>query len=184
VSALIGIVGPSGAGKDTLMEAARVALAGDAAFAFLRRAITRPAAAGGEDHIPLTRDAFLAARDADAYALWWEAHGLLYGIPRGPLEDALAGGRAAVANLSRRALPGAAARLPLRVIEVTAPPAVLAARLAARGRETAEDVARRLSRDAPLPPGLAAETVVNDGAVAEGAARLLAALRRAARPAP
>ncbi|WP_338665161.1 phosphonate metabolism protein/1,5-bisphosphokinase (PRPP-forming) PhnN [Pararoseomonas sp. SCSIO 73927] len=176
---LVAVVGPSGAGKDTLMEAARAALVRDPRVAFLRRAITRPAEAGGEDHLPLSREAFLVGRDTGHFALWWEAHGLLYGIPAGPLETALAKGRAAVANLSRRALADAAARFPLRVVEITASPEVLSARLAARGREGAEDIARRLAREAPLPAGLTVETVRNDGTVEAGAEALLRALRNA-----
>ena len=174
---LVAVVGPSGAGKDTLMDAARAALAGDARVTFLRRSITRPAEAGGEDHLPLSREAFIGERDAGRFALWWEAHGLLYGIPRDTLEAALAAGRTAIANLSRGALADAAARYPLRVLEITAPPAVLAARLAARGREDAADVARRLSREAPLPAGLAVERVINDGTVQAGAERVLLALK-------
>ncbi|MCR0983945.1 phosphonate metabolism protein/1,5-bisphosphokinase (PRPP-forming) PhnN [Roseomonas populi] len=176
---LVGVVGPSGAGKDTLMEAARAALAGDPRVTFLRRAVTRPAEAGGEDHLPLSREAFLAGREAGHFALWWEAHGLLYGIPAGPLEAALAKGCAAVANLSRRALADADARFPLRVVEITASPDVLATRLAARGRESAEDIARRLAREAPLPAGLAVDRVVNDTSVEAGAGQLLRALRAA-----
>ncbi|TPG48104.1 phosphonate metabolism protein/1,5-bisphosphokinase (PRPP-forming) PhnN [Roseomonas nepalensis] len=174
---LVAVVGPSGAGKDTLMEAARAALARDDRVTFLQRTVTRPAEAGGEDHRPLSREAFLAERDAGGFALWWEAHGLLYGLPRAALEAALASGRVAVANLSRRVLPEAAARHPLRVLEITAPPAILAARLAARGRESAADVARRLSRRAPLPAGLPVKTVVNDGSVAAGAEQVVRALR-------
>ena len=174
---LVAVVGPSGAGKDTLMEAARAALGRDDRVAFLRRAVTRPAGAGGEDHLALSRNAFLRARDAGAFALWWEAHGLLYGLPRAALEGALASGRLVIANLSRRVLGEAAARHPLRVLEITASPPVLAARLAARGREGAADVARRLARQAPLPPGLPLETVVNDGSVEEGAARVVRVLR-------
>lgn len=174
---LVAVVGPSGAGKDTLMEAARAALARDERITFIRRTVTRPAEAGGEDHLPLTREAFLQARDAGGFALWWEAHGLLYGLPRAALEGALAAGRTAVANLSRRALEQAAAHHPLRVLEITASPAILAVRLAARGREGAADVARRLARQAPLPSGLPVETVMNDGSVAEAAAQVVRVLR-------
>jgi ribose 1,5-bisphosphokinase PhnN len=66
------------------------------------------------------------------------------------------------------------------VIEVTAPAAVLAARLASRQRENEADVAARLSRNVALPAHVTVETVVNDGPLEEGVARFLAALNRAA----
>jgi phosphonate metabolism protein PhnN/1,5-bisphosphokinase (PRPP-forming) len=174
---LVAVVGPSGAGKDTLMHGARDALAGDARFVFARRAITRPAAAGGEDHEALTPEAFRERRDAGGFALHWEAHGLLYGIPAG-IGAELAAGRVVVANLSRAILPEAASRFPLLVVHVTATAAVLAARLAARGREDAADIAARLAREAALPPGIATRRVINDGSVAEGVAQLVAILRQ------
>jgi phosphonate metabolism protein PhnN/1,5-bisphosphokinase (PRPP-forming) len=176
---LVGVVGPSGAGKDTLMEGARAALSGDARFRFVRRCITRPPEAGGEHHDAMERLAFEARRDAGGFALWWEAHGLLYGIPR-DIETDIANGRAVVANLSRGVLAEAAARYPLRVLHITAPVATLAARLGARGRESAADIAARLGREAPMPDGLDVETVSNDADVASGVARVLAALSRAA----
>ncbi|MDN3565499.1 phosphonate metabolism protein/1,5-bisphosphokinase (PRPP-forming) PhnN [Paeniroseomonas aquatica] len=169
---LVAVVGPSGAGKDTLMAGARAALADDPRFRFVRRAITRPAEAGGEDHRALDRAGFAAERAAGGFALWWEAHGLLYGIPAD-----LDARQASIANLSRGVLAEAAARFPLRVLEITAPPEVLAARLAARGREDAADVAARLARQVGLPPGLRVVRVLNDGPVEQGVARVVAALR-------
>ena len=106
---LVAVVGPSGAGKDTLMAAARALIGPDERFRFVRRAVTRPAEAGGEDHEPMERGAFLARRDSGGFALWWEAHGLLYGIPR-DIEADLTAGRCVVANLSRAVL-GEAHRL-------------------------------------------------------------------------
>lgn len=177
---LMTVVGPSGAGKDTLLGAARTALSQDGRFVFARRAITRPAEtsrhAGAEDHLPMSEAEFIASRDKGSFALHWQAHGLHYGIPR-DIEADLAAGRVVIANLSRAVLAEANERYRLRVIEVTAPPAVLAARLARRGRETAEEIAERLTRHASLPPGLEVVQVVNDSTAEAGAARLLRALR-------
>ncbi len=173
---LVAVVGPSGAGKDTLMAGARAVLAGDPRIRFVRRAITRPAAAGGEDHRALTAAEFEAELTAGGFALHWQAHGLHYGIPR-DIEDDLACRRVVVANLSRSVLAAADARYPLLVLEITAPPAVLAARLAARGREAVAEVAARLAREAAVPPGLAARRVLNDGPVEAGIAQVVAALR-------
>jgi ribose 1,5-bisphosphokinase len=175
---LILVVGPSGAGKDTLMDAARARLGPDARFRFVRREITRPASAGGEDHIPVSEPQFTARAAAGAYALHWRAHGLGYGIPT-DIEADLAAGRVVVANVSRAVLAEAAARYPTRVLEITAPPEVLAARLAARGRESAEDIAERIRRAVPLPAGLDIATVQNDTTPEAGADAVLAVLRAA-----
>jgi ribose 1,5-bisphosphokinase len=138
---------------------------------FVRRVITRPAAAGGEDHEAVTEAEFLQ-RD---FALQWQAHGLRYGIPAAVADD-LAQGLTVVANVSRGVIAEAASQFPVRVVEVTAPPALLAERLAARGRESPADVASRLARAVPLPAGVAVCTVVNDGSVAEGVERFVLAL--------
>lgn len=175
---LVGVVGPSGAGKDTLMDGARAALAGDPRCVFARRVITRPGGAGGEDHLPATAAEFASMRDQGDFALWWDAHGLSYGIPARMVAEA-GQGRVVVANLSRGVLADAAARFPLLVLEITAPLELRAARLAARGRESVEDVARRLSREAPLPPGLEIRRVVNDGSREQGVAAVIAVLRAA-----
>ncbi|SIO07912.1 phosphonate metabolism protein/1,5-bisphosphokinase (PRPP-forming) PhnN [Vannielia litorea] len=164
------VVGPSGAGKDTLMAAARAARP---EIHLVRRVVTREAAVG-EDHRPVTESTFRALRAQGAFALSWSAHGLSYGIPREAVER-----RGCVLfNGSRAMLEAAAAAFPgLRVLHVTARREVLRARLAARGRESAEEIERRLARaDLPLPPGLDVITIDNSGALEESVARLLAAL--------
>jgi ribose 1,5-bisphosphokinase len=176
---LVLVVGPSGAGKDTVLGLARQALAGDPRFRFVRRVITRPADAGGEDHEAVS-EAVFANR---AFALRWQAHGLHYGIPLDVIDD-LARGIVVVANVSRGVIAEAADRFPVRVIEVTAPPDVLARRLAERGRETADDVAKRLARDVSLPGHVPVDTIVNDKTPAEAADRFVTHLIRAAPPAP
>jgi ribose 1,5-bisphosphokinase len=173
---LVLVVGPSGAGKDTLLDAAKRALAGDTRFHFARRVITRPAEAGGESHEAVTDEEFLA-RD---FALQWHAHGLRYGIPVQAIEAA----PVAVANVSRTIIKEAAQRFVTRVIEVKAPHEMLAARLGTRSRESSAGIAARLARSVVLPAGVVAETVMNDGSVAHGAARFIAALNLAAAVVP
>ncbi|AWD20240.1 phosphonate metabolism protein/1,5-bisphosphokinase (PRPP-forming) PhnN [Fuscovulum blasticum] len=169
---IFAIVGPSGAGKDTLIAGA---LAARPDLRRVRRVITRPAEAGGEEFEGVSEADFARRRDAGEFALHWPAHGLHYGIPRAQID----GPGDVIFNGSRAALRAARAVLPdLRVILITAPDAVLAERLAARGRESAADIQARLARAGfALPEGIAAVTVVNDGAPERGIARLLAALQ-------
>lgn len=175
---IVAIVGASGVGKDTLINAARLALAADPRFGFVQRVITRPADAGGEEHITLSREAFEAERKAGAFALHWHAHGLDYGIPAAVYQE-LAQGRVMVANVSRREVPLAELAFPrLAVIEVTAPAAVLAERLAARGRESAAEIETRLAREVPLVVARARHVVIrNDRPLPEVTAEFIAAIR-------
>ena len=165
---LVLVVGPSGAGKDALLKAARDVFHDDARISFARRVITRPADPEGENHEPVTEAEF-AERE---FALSWSAHGLRYGIPQSALDAPVV-----VANVSRGMIAEGALRHDVRVIEVNAPAEVLAARLAARGRECAGDIARRLGRTATIPSGVAVTTVWNDGTLAEGVERFVAAIR-------
>jgi ribose 1,5-bisphosphokinase PhnN len=70
----------------------------------------------------------------------------------------------------------AAKRYPLVVLSITAPLAVRARRLAARGRETHDQVIARLSREAGLPPDLDVREVSNTGTIEDGAEAVVAAL--------
>ncbi|KMW58744.1 ATP-binding protein PhnN [Candidatus Rhodobacter oscarellae] len=156
----IAVVGPSGVGKDTVMQAL---VAADARLGLVRRVITRPAEAGGEDFVGATEADFAKREAAGEFALSWPAHGLRYGIPNSVRAD-LDAGRILLANLSRKRLTEAAAAFPgMLVLNLTAAPEVLAARLAARGRETEEDIAKRLTRRVALPEGLDVLTLDNGG---------------------
>ena len=174
---LILVVGPSGAGKDTLLNAARRALGDDPRFRFVRREITRSAGSGGEAHIEVDAATFAARRAAGAYALHWEAHGLGYGIPA-EIADDLAAGRIVIANVSRTVIAEAALRFPVRVLEITAPPAVLAERLRGRERETEAGIALRLARMVALPKGVESVRISNDAAPERAEADFVAALRK------
>ncbi|OYW05575.1 MAG: phosphonate metabolism protein/1,5-bisphosphokinase (PRPP-forming) PhnN [Acidiphilium sp. 37-67-22] len=169
---LVLIVGPSGAGKDTVMRAAREALAGTSGFLFPRRIITRPAD-DAEDHLPVTPADFAT----HAFALSWQAHGLSYGIPATILA-ALAAGDVVVVNVSRAVVAEARQRFRCHVVEITASAPVLASRLAVRGRETEADIAARLARAAAASG--ADETIVNETTPAAAGAHLAAILRRCA----
>lgn len=166
------IVGPSGGGKDTLIDGVRETLA--KTHLFPRRAITRPRDAGGEDYVAETPADFEACERAGNFALSWRAHGLAYGIPATIATD-LARGKHVVINVSRSVVDQARVKLaPVRVVEVTASPDILAQRLATRGRESAVEIAERLSRQHTVS---ADAVIVNDGTVAAGVQALLAALQ-------
>lgn len=172
---LIAVVGPSGAGKDTLMQAALVRRPD---LRLLKRVITRPSEAGGEDFEGVTPEEFAGMRAEGRFALDWQAHGLSYGIPHPQ------GAGLMLVNLSRAALPQAAPVFPgLHVIHITARPEIRAARLAARGRETAAEIVLRLSREAPFATGdLPVTHIDNSGDLDAATAAFLAALDEALIP--
>ncbi|MCL2514940.1 MAG: phosphonate metabolism protein/1,5-bisphosphokinase (PRPP-forming) PhnN [Microbacteriaceae bacterium] len=174
--AFVAVVGASGVGKDALMSYARERLA-DGAY-FPRRAITRLAGAG-EDFDPLTEDGFAAAVAAGAFALSWRAHGLGYGIPVATDEHVRAG-RVVVVNVSRAVLEELGDRYErLVVVRITVSDEVRAARLHARRREDAADIAQRLTRADPAPDFPVDAEIRNDGTLAEGGDQLLSAIASA-----
>ena len=171
---LIAIVGPSGVGKDSVMQEAA---ARDPRIMLARRVITRPVDAGGEDFEGVTVAQFQARQDAGEFALSWSAHGLSYGIPA-TVDAQLANGSDVLVNLSRGVLVAARERFASFVaINLTASPEILAARLSARGREDAVQIAQRLDRaQAALPEGITVQQIDNNRALDQTVEAVLAHL--------
>lgn len=159
---LVLVVGPSGAGKDTLLRLAQVACADDQHIVFPRRLVTR-ASSADEDNIAVSGADFRRARDHGDFAVHWEAHGHSYALPLA-INDDIRAGRAVVANVSRTVI--AALRhsyANVVVVEITAPPDVLAQRLAARARHSDGSIADRLARSIDDASAIADVTILNAG---------------------
>ena len=172
---VIAVVGPSGVGKDTVMSALCVA---NPALEKVRRVITRPADAGGEDFTAATPEEFAAMVEAGAFALKWQAHGLSYGIPV-EIDAQRRRARGVLVNLSRSVLKQAQDRFGhLIVVSLSAAPDVLATRLQSRGRERPEAQADRLRRAAlALPDGLnSVHQIDNSGPLGETVQAVLSLL--------
>jgi ribose 1,5-bisphosphokinase len=171
------VVGPSGAGKDTLMLALRKKLEGKKEFCFARRAITRTTDADAEDHDTLSRVDFDRLVNSHEVALAWKAHGLGYVIPKS-CDDVIRAGGTVVANGSRQVLKQASDKYQTAIVLlITAPIDILADRLAARGRESKEAIQERLKR-ANLEPENVPNLIriENTGTIEAGVEAMLKAL--------
>jgi ribose 1,5-bisphosphokinase len=169
---LILVVGPSGAGKDTLIAHARERCRAEANVIFPRRMVTRPASSA-EDHATVSAEAFEATAAAGGFALWWRAHELSYGLPRS-IDGDIRAGRTIVCNVSRTIIASARARYArVAAVLITAPADMRAARLAQRSRERADSVADRLRRGDTLADVPVDFTIENVGTPEMAASRLL-----------
>jgi ribose 1,5-bisphosphokinase len=172
---LILVVGPSGAGKDTLLGLAKAACAEERNIVFPRRAVTREASAS-EDNEALSLEAFRDALARGDFALHWEAHGHSYALRRA-IDDDIRAGRTVVINVSRTVIDAARqAYADVKVVSITAPPEVLAERIAMRARASDGQPVQRLGRTVA---GTAAPdvTILNVGRPEDHARRLVRILR-------
>lgn len=142
---LIYVMGPSGCGKDSVMDYARRRCAGSGTV-FAHRYITRPADAGGENYVSVSTEEFQARLEHGLFVLHWESHGLSYGVGV-EINFWMQSGLDVVLNGSRGYLDEAARRYPDMVpVQITVDRDTLRERLMTRGRESAEEVERRLAR--------------------------------------
>ncbi|RXH22535.1 MULTISPECIES: phosphonate metabolism protein/1,5-bisphosphokinase (PRPP-forming) PhnN [Bradyrhizobium] len=169
---LVLVVGPSGAGKDTLLRLAQAACADDHDIVFPRRIVTR-ASSADEDNIALSPDQFCRARERGDFAVHWDAHGHCYALPL-DIDDHIRAGRTVVANVSRTVLGALRqAYANVIVVAITAPPDVLAARLAARARQSDGNIAERLTRSVDDTAAQADVTILNAGSAEDHSRQLV-----------
>ena len=177
MAAIYMVGGPSGAGKDTLLLAARAELQkrDDAGgVAFVKRKITRAADKCTDLETPVTEAAMDAGQARGEHAFYWEAHNTKYAIPKRDLDAALAAGKRAVLNVSRGVVADCVARYEssrceVYFLNVSASASVLTQRLLKRGREPPEEVEKRVAR-AKLaePKGAHVIHIINEGSKEAG----------------
>lgn len=173
---LVLMVGPSGAGKDTLLRLAQAACADDRDIVFPRRIVTRESSAD-EDNIAVTSDEFRRAREQGDFAVHWDAHGHSYALPL-DIHDDIRAGRTVVANVSRTVIGALRqAYANVVVVAVTAPLDVLAARLAARARHSDGNIAERLTRSVDDVSAHADVTILNAGSPEHHSRQLVRVIR-------
>jgi len=179
MSRLLYLMGASGAGKDSLLDALRHAL--PAGLIVAHRYITRPANAGAENHIALHDDEFIQRIEQGLFALDWQAHGWRYGVGV-EVDHWMAQGCNVVVNGSRAHLDKAMQRYGQRLLPVCLQVSenVLEQRLRQRGREEAEQIRHRLLRAAQYASGLPAhcQRLDNDGPLHETLAAFLRLLEQ------
>jgi len=172
---LILVVGPSGAGKDTLLGLAGATCAGDGNIVFARRVVTREASSF-EDNVQLSVDDFCTALARGEFAMHWEAHGHRYGLPR-TIDDDIRAGRTVVVNVSRSVIDVMRhAYVNVLVVAITAPSDVLAQRLAMRARTSDGTLQDRLTRKV-ADEAAADKTIVNVGSAEFHARQLVQIIR-------
>jgi ribose 1,5-bisphosphokinase len=173
---LILVVGPSGAGKDTLIGLAQATCTGETNIVFLRRIVTREATAF-EANEQVSRETFRLGLAEGKFAMHWEAHGHCYALPRA-IDDDIRANHTVVANVSRTVVDAMRrAYANVTVVLITAPPEILFERLAARGRSSDGQIAHRLGRrdvSAATTPDM---TITNIGSAEYHARELVRMIR-------
>lgn len=171
---LVLVTGPSGAGKDTLIGLVQTICMDDRSVVFPQRVVTREASSFENNHaVSATEFGQMLARGALAFQ--WHAHGLNYGLPRSIVDD-IAAGHAVVVNVSRTIVESARRSYAnVTVVLVTAPPDVLAQRLAARARASDGQLGDRLRRTVSAA---APDVIINNiGSAEDHATQLLKAIK-------
>ncbi|MFO0370505.1 MAG: guanylate kinase [Armatimonadota bacterium] len=143
---LIILSGPSGVGKDTVLDRWR------ARNPLVKRVVTyttrapRPGEEDGEDYHFRSNSEFLALAEQGAFLEWKEVHGNLYATPLADMEQMLADGLWAILKIDVQGAAEAVQRRPDALSIFLLPPSreELERRLRGRGTEDEAKVQQRL----------------------------------------
>ena len=163
---LVLVVGPSGAGKDSIIRGAQEVFNSNSKFVFPRRIVTRKSDAASEDHDSVSEMDFALSVAKGDYAVWWKAHGNSYGLPIS-IDDDLRIGRTVIFNCSRTVVGEVQKHYPKVVVaDVQVSEGQLVDRIVARGRETRDEAIERASRVVPpFPTDTASFPIRNDSSL-------------------
>lgn len=164
------VVGPSGAGKDSVINAAQELLQGQQNIVFARRLVTRPSQAGSE-HDAISEGDFRLLIASGGLSWQWQAHGFYYGVAS-HYAARVGAGQLVVINGSRGHTSTLVRADDVKVVEVSANKAQVASRLQQRGRDDPQAIASRLVRNESLSQVKADFVVVNDSALAASGEQL------------
>lgn len=136
---------PSGAGKSTLVKR----LCQEFPLSFSISCTTRAPREGeidGKDYFFLSKEEFLAKKEAGEFAEWAVVHGNYYGTPMKAVQDRLAEGQDILFDIDIQGAAQLAVSLANARFAFIFPPSleVLEKRLVGRGTDSAEVIAKRL----------------------------------------
>jgi guanylate kinase len=148
---LVIISGPSGVGKDTIIEALQRRAAADGRDGdryYVVTCTTRAPRNGEVDGVNyhfMTRDEFLDKRAARGFLEANEVHGNWYGSPRDPVRDALVAGRDVILKIDVQGAQVVKEQVTEALLIFIIPPTLetLFDRLRARATETADELEQR-----------------------------------------
>ena len=184
---LVVVSGPSGVGKDTIIEALRARSAAPT-YDYVVTCTTRSPRPGEVDGVSyhfMDSERFAALRDAGAFLEWAEVHGNCYATPRVGVQRALAAGRDAILKVDVQGAASVKALVPEALLVFVVPPSLesLFRRLRSRATETAEELEVR-QRNAAIELARAGDydhVVVNEEGLVERTADQIDAIIHAER---
>ncbi|MFI5261094.1 MAG: guanylate kinase [Candidatus Limnocylindrales bacterium] len=144
---LVIISGPSGVGKDTIIDALRRSPGGPA-YHYVVTCTTRARRQGevdGVDYRFLSEAAFAHLRETGALLEWAEVHGHWYGTPRDAVRAALLDGQDVILKIDVQGAATVKAGVPEALLIFLVPPSLeaLFQRLRSRATERAEELELR-----------------------------------------
>lgn len=144
---LVIISGPSGVGKDTIIDALR-RRRHDPEYHYVVTCTTRakrPGEVNGVDYWFLDRETFAAQRSAGEFLEANDVHGNWYGTPRSQVREALAEGRDVILKIDVQGAQVVKEKIPGALLIFLIPPSLedLFQRLLSRATETADQLELR-----------------------------------------
>jgi guanylate kinase len=144
---LVIISGPSGVGKDTIIDAMRLR-PHDPAYHYVVTCTTRarrPGEVDGIDYQFMSREAFDEERAAGGFLESNEVHGNWYGTPRSQVRDALEAGHDVILKIDVQGAQVVKTKVPGALLIFLIPPSLqdLFERLRSRATETADELELR-----------------------------------------